>query len=102
MPPLDTLVKLAAIGTSGICIFAIFWSGWLIYKTTDAAKLETIKYFIAKTVVIAVISALSGGLNAAINVATIRKLEAEQAAAVQALSAQQDSLTLLRRRGTPP
>jgi len=76
---LDTLVKLAAIGTSGICIFAIFWSGWLIYKTTDAAKLDTIRYFINKVIIIAIISALSGGLNAVINAATIRKLEAKNA-----------------------
>jgi hypothetical protein len=29
---LDTLVKLASLGTSGICIFVIFWIGWLLSK----------------------------------------------------------------------
>lgn len=29
---LDTLVKLASLGASGVCIFAIFWIGWLILR----------------------------------------------------------------------
>jgi hypothetical protein len=28
---LDTLVRLASLGASGISIFAIFWIGWLIH-----------------------------------------------------------------------
>jgi len=82
-------VKLAAIGTSGICIFAIFWGGWLIHKTTDVAKLETIRFFINRAVIIAIISALSGVLNAVINAGTISELQVQNTALSTQLTKEQ-------------
>jgi len=59
---LETLVKLAAAGTSGICIVCIVVSGIVILKTPEnasAAKFQTIRFFIMSSVLIAVVSAAS-------------------------------------------
>jgi hypothetical protein len=45
---LNTLVKLATLGASGISIFAIFWIGWLLYRKAGSGNLEehkTLRYF---------------------------------------------------------
>jgi hypothetical protein len=60
---LDTLVKLASLGTSGVCIFAIFWSGWLISRpetSKDVDKQKTLRLFMLFCVVILLISAATG------------------------------------------
>ncbi len=57
---LETLVKLAAAGTSGICIFAIFAAGYILFKSnpdTPTAKYDALKSFMKMAVVVAVISA---------------------------------------------
>ena len=57
---LDTLVKLAALGTSGICIFGIFWIGYLILnppKEPDAQRHRTLRFFMMTCIAIAIISA---------------------------------------------
>lgn len=57
---LDTLVKLAGLGTSGISIFVVFWIGWLIWKpvTKRSAQQErTLREFMIVCVIIAIISA---------------------------------------------
>ena len=67
---LDTLVKLAALGTSGVCIFAIFWIGWLILHLPEGATPErhkTLRMFMIITVIIAVISGAVGFVNAKFN-----------------------------------
>jgi hypothetical protein len=58
----NLLVKLASLGTSGICIFGIFCSGYLLLK--NPAKLtkehhHTLRYFMAACVAIAIISGAS-------------------------------------------
>jgi hypothetical protein len=55
---LDTLVKLASLGTSGICIFAIFWCGWLLKQPKVNQK--NMLVFMGFCVVIALIQLFAG------------------------------------------
>lgn len=67
---LDTLIKLASLGTSGICIFAIFWIGWLIMnppQQSDPDRHKTLRFYMVTCIVIALISAGAGIANAMIN-----------------------------------
>ncbi len=66
---LDTLVKLASLGASGVCIFAIFWVGYLIKHTPsdNAERHRTLRNFMWMSVFIAVISGGSGIANAYFN-----------------------------------
>lgn len=60
---LETLVKLASLGTSGICIFAIFWIGWLIWKSEaskDVEKQRTLRFFMVVCFLISLVSAATG------------------------------------------
>ena len=64
---LDTLVKLASLGASGVCIFAIFWIGWLILRLPAEATPErhqTLRMFMIFVVIIALISGVTGLVNA--------------------------------------
>jgi hypothetical protein len=59
---LDTLVKLAALGTSGICIFGIFWIGYLILnppEKPDPQRYDTLRFFMMTCIAIAIISAVA-------------------------------------------
>jgi formate hydrogenlyase subunit 3/multisubunit Na+/H+ antiporter MnhD subunit len=78
---LDGLVKLASLGASGVCIFAIFWIGWLIPRT-DADRAKTLRYYMGTCIVIAIISAASGIANAMFNAETIKGLQAEKTSLV--------------------
>ena len=93
-PMLDTLIKLAALGTSGVCILAIFWAGWTIQKTAreGAAVQRSVRAFMFTAIGIAVISAASGALNAYFNAQTINDCRAENDQRVQQLIAKQDTL----------
>jgi len=56
---LDTLFKLASLGTSGICIFAIFWIGWLLWKSPSRRSAQrelSMRIFMYVCIAIAVIS----------------------------------------------
>lgn len=60
---LETLVKLASLGTSGICIFAIFWIGWLISRpgtSQDVERHRTLRFFMVVCIVISLVSAGTG------------------------------------------
>ena len=77
---LDTLVKLASLGASGICIFAIFWIGWLLRKPqehTDAQHHKSLRYYMGTSVIIAIISATSGIANSKINAGINAELRRE-------------------------
>ena len=77
---LDTLVRLASVGASGICIFAIFWTGWLIMRLpaqADPEQHRTVRFFMVICVAIATVSAGSGILNARSNAGKIAKKDAE-------------------------
>lgn len=66
----DLLVKLASFGTAGVCILAIFIIGYSIFKLPNDApnwKPDLMKKFINASIIIAVITAVSGGLNAYFN-----------------------------------
>lgn len=66
----DLLVKLASFGTAGVCILAIFIIGYSIFKLpNDTPKWKPVlmKKFINASIIIAVITAVSGGLNAYFN-----------------------------------
>ncbi len=75
---LETLVKLAALGAAGVCIFAIFWIGWLILHLPEGATPErhkTLRAFMVTTVFIAIISAAAGFLNSKFNADKITNAE---------------------------
>jgi hypothetical protein len=58
----DQLVDLARLGTSGICILAIFWIGWSLRKPTDSpspVRHKSVRMYMLTCTVIALIS---GGL----------------------------------------
>lgn len=82
---LDTVVKLASAGSSGISIFAILWAGWLL-KSLDAKahenKHKTIIKFMIMCVVITLIASISGTTNAIYNANKInilsKKLESNE------------------------
>ena len=79
---LDTLVKLAGLGAGGICIFAIFWVGWLISRLPPDAnehQHKTLRLFMGMTITIAVIAFASGIANAWFNAQEIAKVEQEKA-----------------------
>jgi hypothetical protein len=60
---LETLVKLASLGTSGICIFAIFGSGWLLWKsikTKDKEAQKTLRFYIGVCFLITLVSSATG------------------------------------------
>lgn len=67
---LDFLVRLASFGTAGVCILAIFFIGSAIIKLPNDSptwKPALMKRFISACIVIAGITAASGGLNAYFN-----------------------------------
>jgi len=67
---LDFLVKLASFGTAGVCILAIFFIGSAIIKLPNDSPLwkpQLMKRFISACIIIAGITAASGGLNAFFN-----------------------------------
>jgi len=67
---LDFLVKLASFGTAGVCILAIFFIGSAIIKLPNNSppwKPQLMKRFISACILIAGITAVSGGLNAFFN-----------------------------------
>ena len=74
----DLLVKLASFGTAGVCILAIFIIGYSIFKLPNDApawKPELMKKFITASILIAVITAVSGGLNAYFNQQKIQEAD---------------------------
>jgi hypothetical protein len=67
---LDTLVKLANLGTSGICVLAIAWGGYQFQKIPNDAppiRYETLKSFFNLCILIAITSAVTGLLSAYFN-----------------------------------
>lgn len=67
---LDTLVKLANLGTSGICVLAIAWAGFQFRSIPNDApriRYEALRSFFRLCILIAVISAVTGILSAYFN-----------------------------------
>jgi formate hydrogenlyase subunit 3/multisubunit Na+/H+ antiporter MnhD subunit len=98
MPELDALVKLASLGTSGICIFAIFWIGWLIQgssKSENPHYHSTLKSYMKTVVLIAIISSISGIGNALIKQEKIESLSAKNAHTEMLLSKEKQEKEIL-------
>ena len=84
---LVTLVKLASAGTSGVCILAIFWSGWLLLRTANRADGElyhTLRHFMAFALGIAVVSAFAASISSYFNYRQIVELKARSVSLTQA------------------
>ncbi len=78
---LDGLVKLASLGASGICIFSIFWIGWLISRLpekSDPQRHKTLRLFMGTCIIIAIIAAATGIANAMFNADAIAAVEADK------------------------
>lgn len=64
---LDTAVKLATAGMSGVCVFMALVSGMMIWKLPNNAspeKFKTVRQFMWTCVLLAVIAGTSGAANA--------------------------------------
>lgn len=62
---LETLVKLAAAGTSGVCVVCVVAAGWVTLKLPDSApplRYSALKTFMRTTLAIAVVSATTTGI----------------------------------------
>ena len=74
---LDTLVRLASLGASGISIFVIFWIGWLLLRLPSGADRErhkTLRLFMLVCFGIALIAGGTGLANVMIKAEQISKL----------------------------
>lgn len=83
MPDLGDLVKLASLGTSGICIFGIFWTGWLIKTSSNSENTlfhNSIHKYMRLVISVAFISGISGVANAYIKQNEIKILEQQNTA----------------------
>jgi hypothetical protein len=92
---LDSLVKIASLGASGICIFAIFWIGWLIWRPPakpDPGRHKTLRLFMLVSIIIALISAATGVWNAMFNREVISRLEAKNQEQVNEINKITDDL----------
>jgi hypothetical protein len=80
----DALVRLASLGTSGVCVLAVFLMGVIIWKlpnNTPPWKAALMKNYLYICLAIAIVSALSGGANAYFNreKVLLAQLQAQQA-----------------------
>lgn len=76
---LDTLVRLASIGASGVCIFAVFWIGFILRKPHENATSQwhkSMRFYMVTCVLCAVIAGGTGVANAMFNQQEIKKVNA--------------------------
>jgi len=106
METYELLVKLASIGTAGVCVLAIFLIGTSIMRLkadTPEWKVSLMKKFMNTCIIIAIICTVSGGANAYFNQNKIQaaKEEAEEAnekseEAVKAFSLMEENYVMAR------
>lgn len=95
---LESLVKLASAGTSGICIFALFWSGYTLIRLPNDAPLNrhvSLRYFMAMCLLVSLISAgttFGAGYWDYKRVAALKEEVAKKEATVVALNETQQTL----------
>ena len=95
----ETLVRLAALGTSGVCVLIVFWAGRTITKLSpDTPKpvFQLLRHYLLLCAFIAVVSALSGIALARYNEQQTRellKVTDESERAFKALQSQADALS---------
>lgn len=92
---LEQLVKLAALGTSGICILSLFIIGYLIYTIPNEhhERHRTVRMYMWICVIIAIISAGSGFANAYFNLEKVEKASMDKQAALNKVSQIQSEAT---------
>jgi hypothetical protein len=93
---LDTLVKLAAIGTSGLCVLFVFWCGSLVKNlpdNTSQGKISVVKHYMTVCLIMAVITGLSGGANAFFNRNAVVSAENKVAESRKELATVREDLT---------
>jgi cell division protein FtsB len=79
---LDSLVKIASAGTSGVCVFAIFYSGNYLIKAGSkitSQQVKIFKFYMLMCIGIAIISAGSGIANAYYKYKEIETLKTQNA-----------------------
>ncbi len=84
METLDALVKLASLGTAGICIFAIFFMGTGIFRLpndTSEIKALLMKKYMNVCIFIAIICMISGVANSYFNMNKVKIAEIKAEAA---------------------
>lgn len=70
METFESLVKLASLGTSGVCVLIVFIIGGNLFRLkndTPEWKVSLIKKFMNTCMIIAIITGISGGANAYFN-----------------------------------
>lgn len=75
---LDTLVRLAAFGATGVCILIVFWIGFIIKKPNKEAGSEwhkTVRLYMATCLGVAVIAGTTGVANAMFNMDKVNDAE---------------------------
>lgn len=82
---LDTAVRLASLGASGFCIFAVISSSillWRISTGTNEQAVRTVKFFMVMCVVMAVITAGSSYLSSSGSPKVVEAMKRDLATAV--------------------
>lgn len=77
---LDTLVRLAAIGAAGVCIFVVFLIGWILHSPRKDATPDwhrSLRFYMLTCVACATVSGMSGAANAWFKAQTIAKQSTE-------------------------
>ena len=78
METLEQLVKLASLGTAGVCVLAVFLIGTSIFRLgndTPEWKVSLMKKYMNTCIIIAFICTISGGANAYFNQNKIQEAE---------------------------
>ena len=78
METLEQLVKLASLGTAGVCVLAVFLIGTSIFRLgndTPEWKVSLMKKYMNTCIIIAFICTISGGANAYFNQNKIKVAE---------------------------
>lgn len=96
---LDLIVKLASLGTAGICILGIFYTGIIIKSLPNdvtSGKLSAVRMYKNMCIVIAIICTISGGLNAFFNMQKVMDAKDSMAKIENNYTNQADSLDIIR------
>lgn len=96
---LDLIVKLASLGTAGISILGIFYTGIIVKSLPNdvtSGKLSAVRMYKNMCIVVAIICAISGGLNAFFNMQKVMDAKDSMAKIENNYTSQADSLDIIR------
>ncbi len=97
---LDLIVKLASLGTAGISILGIFYTGIIVKSLPNdvkSGKLSAVRMYKNMCIVVAIICAISGGLNASFNLQKVIDAKDSMTKFENNYTNQADSLDIIRR-----